>query len=164
MPKKEFRIIASTGENFYEFFSIKQMPAGDFYYGGMGTESSRTSIHVSGVVNVHMTKDHKITYPPKEKLLELKGLRQLCAMSIGKLVFESPHFSKTPRKAKVDGLIYFDIRKFKSDIGIMIFLMEPNNYSSLNNLNKFIHDPHFSIITDTTPWLVVAVHEPGRRI
>src|SRR5215217_2087127 len=99
MSKKEYRIIASTGESFYEFFYIIQMPAGDFYYGGMGTEPSRTSVHASGIVNVHMAKQ-KIIYPAKQKLKELKGLQQLCSMSIGKLVFENPHFSQTPRKAK----------------------------------------------------------------
>jgi hypothetical protein len=158
MPKKEFRIIASTGESFYEFFYVKQMPAGDFYYGSVGTEPTRTSIHASGVVNVHMAKQ-TIRYSPKQKLQELKGLRQLCSMSIGKLVFENPHFSKPPRKGKVDGLIYFDIRKFKSDVGLMIFLLEPEGYSSLNSLSKFMKNPHFTIITETIPWLVIAVHE-----
>jgi len=158
MSQKEFRIIASTGENFYEFFYIKQIPAGDFYYGSVGSEPTRTSIHASGVVNVHMA-EQTIRYPAKQKLAELKGLKQLCAMSIGKLVFKNPHFSKPPRQAKVNGLIYFDIRKFKSAIGLMIFLLEPESYSSLSNLNKFMDNPHFTIITETNPWLVVAVHE-----
>jgi len=157
-------VIVGTGDNFYEFFYVKQMPAGDFYYGGMGTEPTRTSIHASGVVNVHMAKQI-VRYPAKQKLHELKGLRQLCAMSIGKLVFQNPQFSKPPRKAKVNGLIYFDIRKFKSDVGLMIFLLEPENYSSLSSLNKFMDNPHFTIITETNPWLVVAVHEghPGLK-
>ncbi len=158
MPKKEFRIIASNGTSFYEFFYLIQMPAGDFYYGTMGSEPSRTSVHVSGTVNLHWGKE-KIIYPPTRKLNELKGLWQMCGMSIGRLVFDNPHFSKSPKKGKVTGLIYFDVRKFKSDVGVMIFLLEPNNYGALSSLNNFLQNPQINIVTETTPWLVIAIHE-----
>lgn len=121
MPKKEFRIVASTGEYYNQFYYIIQMPGSDFYHGAMGADPTRTSIHASGAVNWHYSKGKKITSPPKQKLVDLTGLRQLCSMSIGKLVFENPALSKPPTKAKANGLIYFDIRKFKSDIGLMIF-------------------------------------------
>ncbi len=162
MPKKEFRIIASTGENFYEFFYIIQMPAGDFYYGGVGVNRSRTSIHASGTVNMHYSNGEKIILPPNEKLKSLKGLRQLCGMTIGNAVFQNSSFSKPPRKGKVDGLIYFDIRKFKSSVGLMLFLLEPYQYSCLEVLHKIIKNPHFNIITETNPWLVVAVYDSHR--
>ncbi len=59
----------------------------------------------------------------------------------------------------MDGLVYFDVRKFKSDIGLMIFLLEPNNFSSLNNLTKIITEPQLTIITETKPWLAVVLLE-----
>ena len=93
MPKKEFRIVASTGDNFYQFYYIIQMPAGDFYHGMVGSDPSRTSNHTSGQINWHYSKGKQISFPAKQKLTELTGIRQLCSMSIGKLVFQNPHFS-----------------------------------------------------------------------
>ena len=101
MPKKEFRIVASTGDNFYQFYYIIQMPAGDFYHGMVGSDPSRTSIHTSGQINWHYSKGKQISFPAKQKLTELRGIRQLCSMSIGKLVFQNPHFSIAPSKTKV---------------------------------------------------------------
>ena len=163
MPKKEFRIVASTGDNFYQFYYIIQMPAGDFYHGMVGSDPSRTSIHTSGQINWHYSKGKQISFPAKQKLTELRGIRQLCSMSIGKLVFQNPHFSIAPSKTKVNGLVYFDIRKFKADIGLMIFLLEPGKYDKLTGLDRF-RSAQIHIITETNPWLVILVHECGSRL
>ena len=163
MPKKEYRIVASTGDNFYQFYYVIQMPAGDFYHGMVGTNPSRTSIHVSGQVNWHYSKGKKISSPAKQKLHELSGLRQLCAMTIGKLVFSNPHFSIAPSKRKANGLVYFDIRKFKGDVGLMIFLLEPNKYDKLAGLQNF-HNSQIHVITETNPWLIIMVYESGPRL
>ena len=159
MKRKEFRIIATDGGWTKEFLFFVQGPKGDIYYGEPTHLGLRTSIHASGVAH-QRTSGLLIPLGRGEKLSQFKGMRQLFSMSIGRLVFVSPHFGKPFNRKKVDGVVLIDVRKFKSDIGIMAFLLEPVHADELNKLMKILHEPQFTIFTETVPWLVVAVHTP----
>jgi hypothetical protein len=159
MPDKKYRIIATDGNKQYEFFYITHAPSGDFYYGQTGSDPSRTSVHSSGVTNIHHNQGQTTRFPATQRLTDIKGLKQLCSMSIGKLVFPNTHVSKTPEFKKTDGLIYFDIRKFKNQVGIMIFLLEKGNFASLEPIKKIVSNAQIHILTETDPWLVVVLHD-----
>ncbi|MFM9985553.1 MAG: hypothetical protein ACKVOK_10005 [Flavobacteriales bacterium] len=157
MGKKEFRIVASNGEKYCEFYYITQMPAGDFIYGGIGNHEIRWTYHVSGKQHMHRAgKRHDNTQP---SLKEIKGLIQIQDMGMGKLVFSRPGFGKEPRTKKVHGRIFFDIRKFIDAISVSIFLMEPYAFAKLKNATKGMHEPQIHIITESTPWIVVIVYD-----
>ena len=134
-----------------------QGPKDDIYYGDSSPDGSKTSIHSSGVAHMKTGK-HFIPLGKGKPLSEFKGLRQLFVMSIGNLVFSSPYFGKKYKGKKVDGFVLFDIRKFKSDIGLRAFLLEPAHADELNKLLKILDEPQFSVFTETKPWLVIAIH------
>lgn len=155
MNRKKIKILATNGNWTREILYFVQGPKGDIYYGDPGQTDSRTSIHSSGLAHKRMGT-HLIQFGCGTRLSKLKGLRQLFAMSIGKLVFE--HLGKPFSGKKADGLVLIDIRKFKSDIGIMVFLLEPINADKLNVLLKIMSEPQITIFAETEPWLVFAVH------
>jgi hypothetical protein len=156
MTRKEFRVLATNGDWVREILYFIQGPKGDIYYGEPGSKNYRASLHSSGVAHTK-SGEHVIRQGQGTKLSELKGLRQLFGMSMGKLTFA--HLGKPFSGKKVDGLVLIDIRKFKSDaIGVMAFLLEPVNADKLNMLLKILHEPQFTVFTETEPWLVIAVH------
>ena len=155
--EQKIKVFATNGEWFKEFLYFVQNPKGDFYYGNIGPEISKTSIRASGVAHMR-TGQHRIPLGRGTKLAESKGMRQLFAMSIGSLVFPNPAFGKPYSGRVSNALITIDIRRFKTDIGIMAFLLEPEQGNELNKLLGIIHEPQFNIITQTNPWLVLTVH------
>lgn len=159
MKRKEFRIIATNGSWTKEFLFFVQGAKGDIYYGEPDHLGLRTSVHASGVAH-QRTSGFLIPLGRGQRLSQFKGMRQLFSLNIGKLVFVNPHFGKQFNGKKVDGVVLIDVRKFRSDIGIMAFLLEPVHADELNKLMKILHEPQFTIFTETTPWLVIAVHSP----
>lgn len=155
--EKKVKVLATNGEWFKEFLYFVQNPKGDFYYGMIGPEVHKTSIHASGIAHIR-TGQHRIPLGRGTKLSEFKGMRQLFATSIGRLVFPSPHFGKEYSGKVNSAIVTIDIRKFKTDVGIMAFLLESEQASELNKLLRIIEAPQFSVITETNPWLVLAVH------
>jgi hypothetical protein len=155
--EKKVKVLATNGKWLKEFLYFVQNPKGDFYYGTIGPEASKTSVHASGITHTRMGQD-RISLGRGTKLGEFKGLRQLFSMSIGTLVFPSPFFGKEYSGKACNALVTIDIRKFKTDIGIMAFLLEPEHAGELNGLLFMIKEPQFHVITETNPWLVLSVH------
>jgi hypothetical protein len=155
--EKKFKVLVTNGEWLKEFLYFVQNAKGDFYLGQIGIEPNKTSVHASGVTHMR-TGSHRIPLGHGTKLSDLKGLRQLFSVSIGRLVFGSPYFGKEYSGKPTNGLITVDIRRFKTDIGIMAFLLEPDQAGNLNALLRIIHEPQFYVVTETQPWLVIAIH------
>ena len=155
--EKKYKVLVTNGEWLKEFLYFVQNPKGDFYVGQVGSNPTKTSVHVSGVSHMR-TGEHRIPLGRGTKLADLKGFRQLFSMSVGRLVFGSPYFGKLHSGKPSNGLITVDIRRFTTDIGVMAFLLEPAQAGNLNMLLGIMHKPQFYVVTETTPWLVVAIH------
>ncbi|HEX8773718.1 MAG TPA: hypothetical protein VF735_08905 [Pyrinomonadaceae bacterium] len=158
--EKKIRVLATNGEWVKEFLYFVQNPKGDIYYGLSGPEGTKTSIHASGVTHMR-TGQHRIPLGRGTKLSEFKGIRQLFATSIGRLVFPNPYFGKEYSGKASNALVTIDIRKFKTEIGLMAFLLEPEHAGELNMLLRIIEQPQFTVITEMNPWLVLAVYPSG---
>lgn len=163
----EYRIIATDGENQYQIYSIKKHKDGDLYLGNGGDKPTRISVHQSGVVNTHFEFNDGRTHTDRKnlgsKIDEIKGLVQICFMSIGRDVVKNPLFSTVPKKKKREGFVYFDLRNFQGAVNISIHILENGNYAALSGLHKIFPNVQLQIFTEMTPWFVVALSDSSKE-
>ena len=89
--EKKVKVLATNGYMVQGVSLLCSKSKGDFYYGRIGPEIHKSSIHVSGIAHIR-TGQHRNPLGRGTKLSEFKDMRQPFATSIGRLVFSSPHF------------------------------------------------------------------------
>jgi hypothetical protein len=160
----QYKLLATDGEWTKEFLFFLQAKKGDLYYGLLSpTSEGKTSRHVSGISHIK-SGDSLIKLGKGLPLNEYKGLHQLFVMSIGKQVFSSKDFGRPYSNKKIDGIITIDTRRFKQRVGIIGFLLEPADCKNIDHLPKTLKNVQFTILTQTTPWLVIAIYDAGTAI
>jgi hypothetical protein len=164
MGKLHFRLLATDGNWTKEFLFVTQVTKGDIYYGPLSPhKESKTSRHMSGLSHIK-NGDELIKLGKGLRLTDYKGLHQLFVMSIGKQVFLNSGFGRQYANKNLDGTIILDIRRFKQRVGIMAFLLEPEECKNIDKLPRKLKNVQFTIFTETTPWFVIAVYDAGTTI
>lgn len=163
MKTKKFKIFATDGKRIWKVFYITKDKKGDFYCGPIisGIENIKLSYHVSGRRYI---KSGNISEEVQklQKLDDFKGMEQLGLMRITKeiLVRSIKPLGRIYEGKKFDGSAFIDIKKYKSHVIVIPFLLEPDNFGLLVDFTRtFAGNSQIIIFTEIKPWIVLIIYE-----
>ncbi len=165
MKKIEYKLLATDGSWTKEFLFFLQVKHGDIYYGlldGSGNPG-KSSRHVSGHSHAKYN-EYTVKLGKGRRLTDYDGLHQLFVLSVGRQVFSSSTFGRSPNPKSIDGSILIDVRRFEQRVGIIAFLLEPGKAETLSRLGRQLKNLQLTIMTKTIPWFVIAIYDAGTGV